>query len=236
MSSSSDFSHSRRVGIIDYGMGNLRSVHNALSFANQQQERDKAFEIVICTTAKDIETCERLVVPGQGAMSDCMNQLQQSDMIPALLGAIESKKPTFGVCVGLQMLLSRSQEVSDNSDSLFVAGLNLIEGDVKRFQQPVGNSTERLKIPHMGWSRVHFTDPHHPLWTDIEQNSYFYFVHSFYANPSDLNTVAAHSCYGIDFCCAIVKGNLFATQFHPEKSGEAGLTIYRNFLNWAPLN
>ena len=212
------------VAVVDYGMGNLRSVAQAVIHAAQGLN----IEVKITANPQDVRNASRVVLPGQGAMPDCMRELQQSGMMEAVLEAA-AQKPLFGVCVGMQMLLDHSAEGD-------TAGLGLIAGSVIKFDLAgqLQADGSRFKVPQMGWNQVVFQDPHHPVWGDIPSGSYFYFVHSFYAKPQHATHVAAETDYGGLFACAIARDNLFATQFHPEKSSDQGLALYRNFLNWQP--
>jgi glutamine amidotransferase len=212
------------VAVVDYGMGNLRSVAQAVIHAAQGLN----IEVKITANPQDVRNASRVVLPGQGAMPDCMRELQQSGMMEAVLEAA-AQKPLFGVCVGMQMLLDHSAEGD-------TAGLGLIAGNVIKFDLAgqLQADGSRFKVPQMGWNQVVFQDPHHPVWGDIPSGSYFYFVHSFYAKPQHAAHVAAETDYGGLFACAIARDNLFATQFHPEKSSDQGLALYRNFLNWQP--
>ena len=216
----------RTVAVVDYGMGNLRSVSQAVIHA----AADTDVDVVITSKAEDVFRAERVVLPGQGAMRDCMRELAEADegrLKAAVLDAA-ANKPLMGVCVGMQMLL-------DHSDEQDTPGLGLIPGRVKRFQldgqlQPDGS---RFKVPQMGWNRVAQTLPH-PMWAGVPDESWFYFVHSFYAAPSDSRHSAGETEYGQRFTCAVARDNIFATQFHPEKSAALGLALYRNFLHWKP--
>lgn len=208
------------VVVVDYGMGNLRSVAQAL-----RAVAPPSVTVKISNEAADIAAASRLVLPGQGAMRDCMKNLAQSGLQTALLKAAETK-PLLGVCVGEQMLLTRSDEGG-------IEGLNLIAGDVKRFENGMQHNGEKLKVPHMGWNEV-FHNGAHPIMKNIQSGERFYFVHSYYCAPSNAVNIAATSDYGISFCAAIQKENIFATQFHPEKSAQAGLQLYKNFLDWQP--
>ena len=212
------------VAVVDYGMGNLRSVAQAVIHAAQGLN----IEVKITANPQDVRDASRVVLPGQGAMPDCIRELQQSGMMEAVLEAA-AQKPLFGVCVGMQMLLDHSAEGD-------TAGLGLIAGSVIKFDLAgqLQADGSRFKVPQMGWNQVVFQDPHHPVWGDIPSGSYFYFVHSFYAKPQHAAHVAAETDYGGLFACAIARDNLFATQFHPEKSSDQGLALYRNFLNWQP--
>jgi glutamine amidotransferase len=209
--------------VVDYGMGNLRSVSQAVLHVAQ----GSGLEAVITSRPEDVRAAERVVLPGQGAMPDCMRELRQSGLLASVLEAAASK-PLFGVCVGMQMVLDRSEEGPTD-------GLGLIPGEVVRFQlegqlQPDGS---RYKVPQMGWNRVFQVQPH-PMWANVDEGSYFYFVHSFYAHPSDPRHSVGESDYGVRFTAAVARDNIFATQFHPEKSADQGLTLYRNFLHWNP--
>ena len=214
---------SRTVAVVDYGMGNLRSVSQAVMHV----ARDSGVDVIVTSVPDEVYAAERIVLPGQGAMPDCMRELRDSGLQEAVLHAA-ANKPLMGVCVGMQMLLSRSEEGPTD-------GLNLIAGDVIRFQlegrlQPDGS---RYKVPQMGWNEVYQTTPH-PIWSGVPDGAYFYFVHSYYARPSDVSHSAGETDYGSRFTCALARDNIFATQFHPEKSAEHGLALYRNFLYWNP--
>ncbi len=211
------------VAVVDYGMGNLRSVLNAVQTAAQ----GSAFRVIITQRPEEVRAAERIVLPGQGAMRDCMACLKDSGLQEAVLEAAASK-PMFGVCVGMQMLL-------DHSDEQDTSGLGLIPGQVHQFQlqgrlQPDGS---RYKVPQMGWNRVRQSLPH-PIYQGVSDNSWFYFVHSFYAQPASARHSAGQADYGGLFTAALARDNIFATQFHPEKSATQGLQLYRNFLFWNP--
>lgn len=213
----------RTVAVVDYGMGNLRSVSQAVLHVAQ----DSGLKVVITSEPEAVRAAERVVLPGQGAMRDCMRELEDSGLQQAVLEAAASK-PLMGVCVGMQMLLDHSEEQD-------TPGLGLIPGRVRRFQldgqlQPDGS---RYKVPQMGWNRVRQAQPH-ALWAGIPDESWFYFVHSFYAAPLDAHHSAGETDYGLRFTCAVARDNIFATQFHPEKSAALGLALYRNFLHWNP--
>lgn len=214
------------VAVVDYGMGNLRSVSQAVAHV----ARDSDVRVIVTANAEEVFAADRVVLPGQGAMRDCMRELRDSGLRDAVLHAA-AHKPLFGVCVGMQMLLDHSEEQD-------TPGLGLIAGRVKRFQladrlQPDGS---RYKVPQMGWNRV--TRPlhaaRHPIWQGVPQDSWFYFVHSFFAAPSDPHHAAGETDYGARFTSALARDNIFATQFHPEKSADQGLALYRNFLHWTP--
>jgi glutamine amidotransferase len=213
----------RTVAVVDYGMGNLRSVSQAVMHV----ARDSGVDVIVTSQPDEVYAAERIVLPGQGAMPDCMRELRDSGLQDAVLHAA-ANKPLMGVCVGMQMLLTRSEEGPTD-------GLGLIAGEVKRFRlegrlQPDGS---RYKVPQMGWNRVIQTLPH-PIWAGVPDESYFYFVHSFYARPSDPRHSAGETDYGERFTCTLARDNIFATQFHPEKSADHGLALYRNFLHWNP--
>jgi imidazole glycerol-phosphate synthase subunit HisH len=217
----------RTVAVVDYGMGNLRSVSQAVMHAAQGEGVD----VIVTSSPEAVRAAERVVLPGQGAMRDCMRELLDSGLQQAVLEASASK-PLMGVCVGMQMLL-------DHSDEQDTPGLGLIPGRVQRFVldgqlQPDGS---RYKVPQIGWNRV-VQVPHggavHAMWQGVPDQAYFYFVHSFFARPSDPRHSAGETEYGLRFTSAVARDNIFATQFHPEKSAAHGLALYRNFLHWKP--
>ncbi|GKS75500.1 imidazole glycerol phosphate synthase subunit HisH [Acidovorax sp. SUPP950] len=220
-------SEAKTVAVVDYGMGNLRSVSQAVQAAAE----GTGWTVVVTSRPEDVRAAQRVVLPGQGAMPDCMSELRESGLQASVLEAAASK-PMFGVCVGMQMLLDRSAEGD-------TPGLSLIHGEVLKFdlagrQQPDGS---RYKVPQMGWNRVgqvRHGGAAHPVWAGVPDQSYFYFVHSFYARPRDAAHCAGEADYGGPFAAAIARDNIFATQFHPEKSAEHGLALYRNFLHWNP--
>jgi glutamine amidotransferase len=217
----------KTVAVVDYGMGNLRSVSQAVLHAAQ----GSGVEVVWARSPQEVMAAERVVLPGQGGMRDCMRELRDSGMLAAVLHAA-ANKPLMGVCVGMQMLLDHSAEQD-------TACLGLIPGEVVKFDlagqlQPDGS---RYKVPQMGWNQVYRNDhggASHPVWGDVPDGSYFYFVHSFYAQPSDARHSVGETDYGQRFCSALARDNIFATQFHPEKSATHGLSLYRNFLHWNP--
>ena len=216
----------RTVAVIDYGMGNLRSVAQAVMAAAHGSD----VKVVITANPEEVHAAERVVLPGQGAMRDCMRELHDSGLLPAVLDAAASK-PLFGVCVGMQMLLDHSAEGEDGG----TPSLGLIPGEVVKFDLAGQHQADgsRYKVPQMGWNQVAQTQAH-PLWQGIPDNSYFYFVHSFYARPLDTRHTAGVTDYGQSFTSVLARGNIFATQFHPEKSADLGLSLYRNFLSWSP--
>jgi glutamine amidotransferase len=221
----------KTVAVVDYGMGNLRSVSQAV----QAAAVGTGYQVVITANPDEVRAAERVVLPGQGAMPDCMRELRESGLLASVLEAAASK-PLFGVCVGMQMLLDHSAE---GPAGVGTPGLGLIHGEVIKFDlagqlQPDGS---RYKVPQMGWNQV-YRNNHggapHPVWGEVPDGSYFYFVHSFYAKPSDARHSVGETDYGQRFSSAIARDNIFATQFHPEKSAEHGLSLYRNFLHWNP--
>jgi glutamine amidotransferase len=220
-------SNRRTVAVVDYGMGNLRSVSQAVLHVAQ----GSGLEVVVTSRPDEVRAAERVVLPGQGAMRDCMRELHDSGLKEAVLEAAASK-PLMGVCVGMQMLLDHSEEQD-------TPGLGLIAGRVKRFQlegrlQPDGS---RYKVPQMGWNRVRqiaHDGAVHPVWAGVPDGAWFYFVHSYFTAPDDPRHTAGETDYGAPFTCAVARDNIFATQFHPEKSADHGLALYRNFLGWKP--
>ena len=233
------------VAVVDYGMGNLRSVEQAL------RKVAPAAEIVVSDAAGVISSAKRVVFPGQGAMPDCMRELDARGLRDAVLEAARHK-PFLGICIGLQMLFEHSDEGN-------VAGLGILRGKVVRFASDMHDALgDKLKVPHMGWNRVHQTEPrpegedtialspsgggkldrvqhgNHALWDGIAQDDRFYFVHSYYVQPQDPALVQGSSDYTQTFACAVARDNLFAVQFHPEKSSTAGLKLLQNFMQWTP--
>lgn len=210
-----------KIVVVDYGMGNLRSVAQALRHVAPEAD------VQISGLAADLRAADRIVLPGQGAMPDCMRCLRESGLQEALLEAARSK-PLFGVCVGEQMLFDSSEEGD-------TPGLGLLPGKVVRFRLDgqLQQDGSRFKVPQMGWNRVRQTQPH-ALWDGIADESYFYFVHSYYAQPAVATDIVGQTDYGNAFACAVARDNIFATQFHPEKSAAAGLRLYRNFVHWKP--
>lgn len=209
------------VAVIDYGMGNLHSIAKALQHASPD------VQVHITADASAIRAADRVVFPGVGAIRDCMLALTGSGLAE-VVKEVAQTKPLLGICLGMQALLTRSEE----NDGILCLGI--MPGQVVRFSEPLvdfqGNA---LKIPHMGWNRV--KQKPHPLWCSIPQDSRFYFVHSYYAQPGDERTVAATADYPTPFVCALAQGNIFAVQFHPEKSQAVGLQLLENFLHWDGL-
>ncbi|MDP1979905.1 imidazole glycerol phosphate synthase subunit HisH [Undibacterium sp.] len=210
-----------KIVVVDYGMGNLRSVAQALRAVAPEAN------VLISGEVADIRSADRIVLPGQGAMPDCMSCLRESGLQDALLEAARSK-PLFGVCVGEQMLFDVSEEGN-------TPGLGLLPGKVVRFTLDglLQADGSRYKVPQMGWNRVQQSQSH-ALWQDIADDAYFYFVHSYYAQPADVQHAVGMTDYGSLFACAVARDNIFATQFHPEKSASAGLQLYKNFVHWKP--
>ncbi len=217
----------RTVAVVDYGMGNLRSVSQAVLHVAP----GTGHQVIVTSNPDHVRAAERVVLPGQGAMPDCMRELRESGLLEAVLEAAASK-PLMGVCVGMQMLFDRSEEGPTR-------GLGLVGGEVLRFRlegrlQPDGS---RYKVPQMGWNQVLQSGQgasRHPIWAGVPDGAYFYFVHSYYARPSDPRHSVGETEYGERFTSAVARDNIFATQFHPEKSAEHGLRLYRNFLRWQP--
>ena len=211
----------KKIVVVDYGMGNLRSVAQALRHVAPEAD------VRISGELADIKSADRLVLPGQGAMPDCMRCLRDSGLQEAVVESTRTK-PMLGVCVGEQLLFDWSEEGD-------TPGIGLLPGKVVRFRLDglLQEDGSRFKVPQMGWNRVKQTLSH-PLWNGIADNSYFYFVHSYYAVPAEAKHVAGETEYGAPFACAVAKDNIFATQFHPEKSAAAGLRLYKNFVDWNP--
>ena len=207
------------VAVVDYGMGNLRSVEQALRKVAPDAE------VAVSDDASVIANAGRVVFPGQGAMPDCMRELDMRGLRNVVLEAARDK-PFLGICIGLQMLFEHSAEGD-------MAGLGVLRGEVVRFAGNLSDAQgNRLKVPHMGWNRVHHGN--HVLWDGIDQDARFYFVHSYYVCPQDTALVQGTSDYPQPFTCAVARGNLFAVQFHPEKSQAAGLRLLQNFVQWNP--
>jgi len=200
------------IAILDYDMGNLRSVSKALEHVGS--------EVLVTNNPKDLKNASALVVPGVGAFGDCVKTLTNCRLIDAIKDFIASGRPYLGLCLGMQILLEASEEAPG------INGLGIIKGKVKRFSTQM-----ELKIPHMGWNKIKVITPHSrdTLFQSIPNNSYMYFVHSYYADPEDKSVIGTETDYGITFCSAICKDNIFATQFHPEKSQHLGLQILKNF-------
>ena len=209
----------QRIVVIDYGMGNLRSVSKAIECVAPTDE------VLVTADPELIASADRIVCPGQGAAADCMAALENAGLIEPIEQLIGSR-PFMGICMGLQVLLTRSEE-NDGVDCM-----NILPGQVKRFNHPLIDSDgNRLKVPHMGWSRVKHSQSH-PMWKNIEDGARYYFAHSYYCVPDDADSVLGRCEYGIDYAVAMAQPNLFACQFHPEKSASDGLQLWRNFVEW----
>jgi glutamine amidotransferase len=209
------------VAVVDYGMGNLRSVAKAIEHVAPR------LSVEVTGDAGRVARAARVVFPGQGAMPDCMREMEARGLREAVVDAAATK-PFLGICIGLQMLFEASEEGA-------TPGLGLLPGQVRRF--PAERMTDqrgaRLKVPHMGWNEVRQT-AEHPLWRGIPQGSRFYFVHSYFPVPGRRELSAGECVYGVPFTCAAARANIFPVQFHPEKSAEAGLRLLANFVEWQP--
>lgn len=213
------------IAIIDYGMGNLKSVYQAISEVNSALQHKQ--EIIITADKVKIDSADKIIFPGQGAMPDCMQEIEKLNLKQTIINAAKNK-PFLGICLGFQMLFTHSQEGN-------VDGLNIFPGKVVRFDNNTANEAEKLKIPHMGWNNIYINQQNASakiLFDSIPDSTRYYFVHSYYVVPDDQNIIAATCNYGKDFACAIAKDNIFATQFHPEKSSASGLQIIENFLKF----
>lgn len=210
-----------KIAVIDYGMGNLRSVWQALVHVAEGRE------IIVTADPEVVAGAERVVFPGQGAMPDCMRELDARGLRAAVIEAA-STKPFLGICIGLQMLFEQSEEGN-------VPGLGVFSGPVRRFpaEKMVGSSGEKLKVPHMGWNCLGQTQAH-ALWSGIDDGARFYFVHSYFVDPVDRTCIAGTTEYGIPFTSGVARDNIFAIQCHPEKSAQAGLALLSNFVRWNP--
>jgi glutamine amidotransferase len=210
-----------KVVVVDYGMGNLRSVAKAIEHVAPDAE------VRVSSAAAEIAAADRVVVPGQGAMPDCMRELAARGLRDAVIRAA-AEKPFLGICVGLQMLFGHAEEGD-------VMGLEILPGRVPHFPlaDMVAPDGSRLKVPHMGWNQVQQAEAH-PIWDGIEDGARFYFVHSYYVEPESPDVIAGSTRYGIPFTSAIARANIFAVQFHPEKSAQAGLRLLANFMRWNP--
>ncbi len=216
-----------QVAVIDYGMGNLHSVAKAIEHVGAElaSESGQATKVIITSDPARIAAADRVVFPGVGAIRDCMAEINRLD-VGAMVASAMKTKPVLAICVGMQALMAHSEENGG------VDCLGLLSGRVKFFGEVLRDENDaRLKVPHMGWNRVAHTSDH-PLWRGVPDNSRFYFVHSYYVTMDETDQVAGRSVYGREIVAAISAGNIFATQFHPEKSQNAGLTLLRNFLTW----
>lgn len=204
------------VAVVDYGMGNLRSVSKAA-----EHMADSHTRIIVTSHPSEIESADAIIFPGQGAAKACMQALMDTGMIHPIQKAAK-EKPFFGICMGLQVLMTHSAENNG------VDCLDVIQGQVVHFDE---NAHPELKIPHMGWNQIHQTNDH-PLWHNIPQDSRFYFVHSYFVQPENKAYIAGETTHGQTFASALSHNNLFAIQAHPEKSAEHGLQLFKNFLAW----
>jgi glutamine amidotransferase len=204
------------IAIVDYGMGNLRSVHKAVE--------QVGVEARVTSASRELMDAAKIILPGVGAFRDCMRNLVELDLLEPLIRSIGKGKPFLGICLGLQLLFEESDEFGLHK------GMGVLPGKVTRFPEAIRDPEigEPLPIPHMGWNSVEIKKET-PLFAGIESGSYFYFVHSYYAIPEDPKDIAAVTSYGVEFACAVQRGNIYAVQFHPEKSQEKGLRLLRNF-------
>lgn len=209
------------IAVVDYGMGNLRSVSQAVEHVAQGKK------VLVTSDADMIKNAERIVFPGQGAMPDCMRELEARGLRAAMIDAAQNK-PFFGICIGMQLLFEHSEEGD-------TPGLGLLKGEVKRFESEkmVDSEGSKLKVPHMGWNQVYQTKKH-PLWQGVTDKTRFYHVHSYYAAPEDDLVSVGETEYPSRFTSAVARDNIFATQFHVEKSAQAGLQLLANFVQWKP--
>ncbi len=213
------------IAVVDYGMGNLRSVSKAVEHVAAGKS------VVVSSDAATIQRAERVIFPGQGAMPDCMRELDARNLRSVIIDAAKNK-PFLGICIGMQLLFEHSEEGN-------IAGLGLFKGQVKRFAEKLTDENgEKLKVPHMGWNRVYQSrnsqNKSHALWANIEDATRFYHVHSYFVVPQDSALTVGESKYPNRFTTAIASDNIFATQFHVEKSAAAGLQLLNNFVNWKP--
>jgi len=209
------------IAIVDYGMGNLRSVQQAV------RKVAPGADIAVTGDAKVIAEAGRVIFPGQGAARDCMREIRSRGLNQVIAATVGKGTPFLGICMGLQVLFEHSEEGDTPC-------LSLLAGPVTRFASGMRDvQGNKLKVPHMGWNQVHHGE--HALWAGIEQDARFYFVHSYYVQPRDASLAQATSDYPQPFVCAVARDNLFAVQFHPEKSAAAGLKLLQNFINWNPV-
>ena len=211
----------QQVAVIDFGMGNLRSVEKAVRYVGGD-----TVDVLVTAEPERIAAADRVVFPGQGAIGDCMVQLAAHGLEASIRAAIR-EKPFLGICIGLQALMEESEEDGGTP------GLAAYRGRVARFPRHDPATGSRLKVPHMGWNQVRQAKPH-PLWRGIEDGERFYFVHSYYVEPADPGLVVGSTDYAFGFASAIAAGNVFAVQFHPEKSQRPGLRLLSNFFDWRP--
>ena len=212
----------KKVVVVDYGSGNLRSVSKALEAVAGSDA-----SVAVSSDPAAVRAADRIVLPGQGAMADCMHHLLDSGLADVVRDALVNK-PVFAVCIGLQMLFEESEEGD-------AKGFGFFRGRAIRFPASAMRTADgsRLKVPEMGWNRVYQTQPH-PVWAGVENGAWFYLVHSYFAAPEDMSIVAGMTSYGLPYTSAVARDNIFATQFHPEKSAADGLKLYANFIHWNP--
>lgn len=210
------------IAVVDYGMGNLKSVSKAIEHVAPNKK------VLVTSDPSEIKAADRVVFPGQGAMPECMHELDLRGLRNPVIEAAKAK-PFLGICIGLQMLFEHSEEGN-------VDGLGMLHGSVKKFalDQMHDAAGEKLKVPHMGWNQVYQHNQPHKMWHGVANGERFYFVHSYYVSPEDETSVIGHSEYPNPFACAVAQDNIFAVQFHPEKSAHAGLQLLSNFVNWNP--
>lgn len=208
----------KTVAIIDYGMGNLHSVSKAVEHVAPDTR------VLVTDNADQIRSADRVILPGVGAIRDCMAEIRRLE-IDKLVREVSADRPLLGICVGMQALMSRSEENG------WVDCIDLFQSEVRFFGDNLTENGERLKVPHMGWNEVHQAMDH-PLWQDIPDGDRFYFVHSYYAEADGNPDIAGRTRYGFDLAAAVARDNIFAVQFHPEKSARAGLQLLKNFTNW----
>ena len=209
------------IAIIDYGMGNLYSVAKAAEYVSNANS-----EILVTSSAKEINRCEKVIFPGQGAAKDCMSALQRYELDQVIIDATQ-EKPFLGICMGMQVLMQMSEENNG------VDCLGVYKGKVSNFEKHInlGSTKNSYKVPHMGWNTIQ-QEQSHPLWSGIAESSYFYFVHSFFVETEGDELICGKTDYGINFTSVIAQDNVFAMQCHPEKSAQAGLQLLRNFIHW----
>jgi glutamine amidotransferase len=209
------------IAVVDYGMGNLRSVHQAV------RKVAPGANIIVTGEPEVIASAARVIFPGQGAAPDCLREIRSRHLDRVIAGVVKEGKPFLGICMGLQVLFEHSEEGDTPC-------LGMFSGKVARFAHGLKDAQgNKLKVPHMGWNQVHHGD--HVMWDGIAQDARFYFVHSYHVQPRDAAIVQATSDYPQPFVCAVAHNNLFAVQFHPEKSAAAGLRLLQNFVNWNPV-
>ena len=211
---------SQEIAVVDYGMGNIHSIEKALKFVAAGDN------VKVTDKPQDLANADKVVFPGVGAIRDCINALKASGLDNAIKAAAQ-EKPLMAVCVGMQALFENNEEDTN------VSGLGILQGEVKLIQDLAGDKFQnKIKVPQIGWNQLNIVDIEHPLYNNIAQQSYFYFVHSYYCAISNNEISSAKCTYGIEFAAAVRSGNIFATQFHPEKSQDDGLQLLKNFCQW----